>query len=204
MQSHCIGIGSGSLGSGNNKVGDWNDKQTGDPSPSTTRECKADGQLKKTSPKNRCSLHSKITDSIHHGFLLPTNVPGMVWTLVSLSWIIKTSKQAGEPSQLQIICTPSHSKQRQSRALGSLCEGREQQLPNVPVPSWDHIAYVNWSFSYHKDNTDVCFQEESIIQHACIKMSAVFQYAIALFHQENLFRSCKMKSVLNRSRHNGN
>lgn len=113
MQSHCIGIGSGSLGSGNNKVGDWNDKQTGDPSPSTTGECKADGQLKKTSPKNRCSLRSKITDSIHRGFLLPMNVPGMVWTLVSLSWIIKTSKQAGEPSQLQIICAPSHSRDSQ-------------------------------------------------------------------------------------------
>lgn len=52
MQSRCIGFGSGSLGSGNNKVGDWNDKQTGDPNQSTTRECKADGQLKKTSPKN--------------------------------------------------------------------------------------------------------------------------------------------------------
>lgn len=111
MQSHCIAIGSGSLGSGNNKVGDWNDKQTGDPNRSTTRECKADGQLKKTSPKNRYSLSGKISDSIHRGGLRPMSLPGMVCVLMSLSRIIiKRSKQARESSQLQIICAPSYSE----------------------------------------------------------------------------------------------
>lgn len=72
------------------------------------------------------------------------------------------------------------------------------------MPSWAYVAYFNWSFSYHKGNVDVCFQEEVIIQSASIKMSALIQYAIILFCQENLFKSYKIRSVLNRSRHNEN
>lgn len=150
MQSHCIGIGSSSLGSGNNKVGDWNDKQTGDPNPSATRECKADGQLKRTSPKNCCNLPSKITDSIC-GCLLPMSVPGMVWTSVSLSRVIKTSKQARALSIANHLCAPSRSK-CQFKSIGE----HMQRLGNKLCKFTCHLA-TNWSLSYCEDNICMCF-----------------------------------------------
>lgn len=42
------------------------------------------------------------------------------------------------------------------------------------------------------------------MQHAGIKISALFQCAMMLFCQKNLFRSCKIKFVLTRGRRNEN
>lgn len=75
--------------------------------------------------------------------------------------------------------------------------------PALHFCSISGLRCFNCLLSYHRDITGVCFQE-GCFQDAPIEMSALFQYAIILFCQENLFKSCKIKSVLNRSWHNGN